>query len=57
MKATGVQKALAPVEESVPFRVPRRLPYKPTIPVAEIRKIVKKVIAERTDREKAEARA
>ena len=52
----GAQKALLVDEEDAPFRFPKRLPYKPTIPISEIRRVVAKVIAERRKREKTQSK-
>lgn len=43
----------ARIEPDVPFRLVKHLPYEPSVPVSEIRRIVKKVVSERRAAEKA----
>lgn len=50
MKTVAMRKAMA-AAECVPIPMPARLPYRATIPIEEIRRIVRKVVAERKTRD------
>ena len=62
MSQSGVARAKAkasheidPDSRIVPIHLPRRLPYRPSIPVARLRKIVKKVVEQREAEERQAA--
>jgi len=59
MSQVGVAKARAktrreidPDSEIVPIQLPKRLPYRPSIPVSRLRKIVERVVERREAKER-----
>ena len=54
-KKATVQPVIDQDEVIFPIRVPKRLPYRPSIPARELRKIVFKVVRERQAREREAA--